>query len=494
MVTNYDKDPDWKEELGDSAWFVYDDKQELDKVKSFAKFLAVRGYYLRYSALQERLYVTRYGADTVLQEELSPDIFLQTVLQKYGCFRGLKEKECKAMERLVDSLPIVSRVFADPRYDTGLVQPDGWTSWAMNIWKHPVRTTDTKFDDPAVQDAVNAVLELIDRLLPVAEEREQVVCWIAHAVQKPWERPQWHLLLRGEGGNGKSTFFIKILRAIFGTTHVNEQEDITRLEDPTVVSGWLRSLFVVCDDFEVQRRVLADKLKHLMTAAIMESRRLYQNATQEEVFSRFIFISNKHQPMKFDTSDRRFFVPQFMDHLVDEDDSAAFVKQKILSLLDEWGRFKDVRVHDALLDYLQTYPLDNFNPGVPLKTKDHQRMCGSSGSIIEAQIQGFIDSYPVATYKSFRAYMEAEHQTHVGDVERNIWEKKLREAGGWVQVATGIKAQHKARLSRPVGNLQKGKSFTGWCLESFLQQFTDSMEQLFQDDEAYFETLFPRKS
>ncbi|MCV5714122.1 hypothetical protein OFN39_33425, partial [Escherichia coli] len=73
------------------------------------------------------------------------------------------------------------------------------------------------------------------------------------------------------------------------------------------------------------------------------------------------------------------------------------------------------------------------------------------------------------------------------------WEKKLREAGGWVQVATGNAAQHKAKLSRPVGNLPKGKHFTGWCKESFFQQFTDSMDQLHTDDEAYFDTLFPRK-
>lgn len=493
MAINHDKDPAWREELGESAWYVYDDKQELDKVKSFARFLDVRQYYLRYNAVQERLYVTRYLVSTVLQEELSPDIFLQTILQKYSCFRGLKEKERKAIERLIDDLPVVSRVFADPRYPTGLVQPVGWTSWAINTWQHPVRATDTKFNDPAVQNAVNAVLNLLARLLPVAEEHKQVTCWIAHAAQKPGERPQWHLIIRGEGGNGKSTFFVRILRAIFGAAHVNEQTDLARLEDPTVVSGWLLSLFVVCDDFQVQRRVQADKLKHTMTATVLESRRLYQNATQEEVFSRFIFISNSRQPMKFDTDDRRFFVPQFSVHLVDKADSAAYIAREIMPLLDERGQFKDVRVRDALLDYFQTYPLDDFNPGVPLETKDHQQMCGSSGSIIEAQIQGFIDSYPVATYKSFRAYMEAEHQTRVGDVERNIWEKKLREAGGWVQVATGNAAQHKAKLSRPVGNLPKGKHFTGWCKESFFQQFTDNMDQLHTDDEAYFDTLFPRK-
>ncbi|MCV5420599.1 hypothetical protein OFN47_28195, partial [Escherichia coli] len=79
MAINHDKDPAWREELGESAWYVYDDKQELDKVKSFARFLDVRQYYLRYNAVQERLYVTRYLVSTVLQEELSPDIFLQTI-------------------------------------------------------------------------------------------------------------------------------------------------------------------------------------------------------------------------------------------------------------------------------------------------------------------------------------------------------------------------------------------------------------------------------
>ncbi|MCV5420429.1 hypothetical protein OFN47_27315, partial [Escherichia coli] len=99
------------------------------------------------------------------------------------------------------------------------------------------------------------------------------------------------------------------------------------------------SLFVVCDDFQVQRRVQADKLKHTMTATVLESRRLYQNATQEEVFSRFIFISNSRQPMKFDTDDRRFFVPQFSVHLVDKADSAAYIAREMMPLLDERDQF-----------------------------------------------------------------------------------------------------------------------------------------------------------
>ncbi len=490
QTTDYDVDPEWKEELNESAWYEYDSNLALDKVKSFKKFLQVREYYRRYSALNDRLFVTRDNTGSVLQEELSPDIFLTAVLQRYNCFAGVKEKERKAMERLVEELPLVSRVFSDPRFETGLVRPDGWASWAINQWKHPVKTTDTKFDDPEVSDAVISVLGLLARQLPVDEEHEQVLCWIAHALQHPERRPQWHLVIRGEGGNGKSTFFVKILRAIFGLNHVNEQTDLAQLDAPTTVSGWLSSLFVVCDDFLVQRRAQADNLKHLMTAPRLESRRYYQNATQEDVFSRFIFISNSRQPLKFVTEDRRFFVPQFSGHTVDKGESARYVAQEIMPLLDERGNFKDVRVRDALLDFFMTFPLKNFDPGVPLETEDHKAMCGSGMTIKEAQIQGFIDRYPVATYKSFRDYMTAEHQTYVADVDMNIWEKMMRESPDKWEL---IKSQDKVRFTRPVGEVSKGKSFTGWCQASFREHFTDNMQTLFGEDEEYFKTLFPKK-
>ncbi|MDC7934879.1 primase-helicase family protein [Escherichia coli] len=488
MTTPYDVDPDWKEELNESAWYEYDSNLALDKVKSFKKFLQVREYYQRYNALNEQVFVT--SPRSAMQEELSPDVFLTSVCQRYGCFAGLKEKERKAMERLIQDLPIVSRVFADPRYDTGLVRPDGWTTWAINQWHHPAKTTDIQFDDPTVVDAVCAVMELFARHFPVDAERDQIIGYIGHALQKPWERPHWHPLIRGVGGSGKSTLFVKILRAIFGPSHVNEQTDLSQLDAPTTVSGWLSSLFVVCDDFQVKNRNQAEDLKHLLTAQRLESRRYYQNATQEDVFSRFIFLSNYREPIKFVTEDRRFFIPQYCEHLINKAESAEFVAERITPLLDEYGQFKDVRVRDALLDFFGSVSLAWINPGVPMETEDHRVMCGTGGTLKEAQIQGFIDAYPVATYQSFKNYMFEEHRVYVDSVDVAIWEKRMRESGDWLQISTAKNANYKRQLSRNVGFLKKGKKFAGWCTKDFYNHFTDELEALFKHQNDYFKLLY----
>ncbi|HHL8702670.1 TPA: primase-helicase family protein [Escherichia coli] len=493
MASNFDWDPAWREELGESAWFVYDAKHELDKVKTFASFLKVKGYYQRFDASSGRLFVTSL-ATISRPEELTPEIFLVTVMQRYNCFASLTEKERKAIERLVDHLPVVSAVIADPRLETGLIVPPNWTSWAINTWQHPVKTTATKFDDPAVVEAVCAVMELFARHFPIPAERDQIIGYIGHALQHPEERPHWHPLIRGVGGSGKSTLFVKILRAIFGSGHVNEQTDLAELDTPTTVAGWLGSLFVVCDDFQVQKRSQADNLKHTLTAPRMEARRLYQNATQEDVFSRFIFLSNAREPLKFVTEDRRFFVPHYCEHLISKEESAEFVAKNITPLLDSYGNFKDVRVRDALLDFFGSVSLAWINPGVPLETEDHQNMCGSGGTLKESQIQAFIDAYPVATYQSFKHYMFAEHGVYIGEVDSNIWEKLMRESGDWIRIDTTQNNPYKVQLSHPVGFVKKGKRFVGWCTKGFHSAFMSNLNSLYSHQPDYFATLWPPKS
>lgn len=493
MAGNFDWDPAWREELGDSAWYVYNDKQELDKVKTFASFLKVKSYYQRFDASSGRLFVTSLAA-IARPEELTPEIFLVTVMQRYPCFASPTEKELKAMSRLVENLPVVSAVIADPRLETGLTIPPNWTSWAINTWQHPEKTADTQFDDPAVVDAVCAVMELFARHFPIPAERDQVIGYIGHALQHPEERPHWHLMIRGVGGSGKSTLFVKILRAIFGSGHVNEQTDLAELDTPTTVAGWLGSLFVVCDDFQVQRRSQADNLKHLLTAQRLEARRLYQNATQEDVFSRFIFLSNAREPLKFVTEDRRFFVPHYCEHLISKEESAQFVADNITPLLDPYGNFKDVRVRDALLDFFGSVSLAWINPGVPLETEDHRNMCGSGGTLRESQIQAFIDAYPVATFQSFKRYMFAEHGVYINEVDSNIWEKMLRESGDWVRIDTTRNNPYKVQLSRQIGFVKKNKRVVCWCTKAFYSNFITNLENIYSHQPDYFQTLWPPKS
>lgn len=487
---SYDPDTQWQDVLGENSFLVFNENHEVDKVASFKKYLKNGGYYLRYNALTERVFVA--GPMLSLSGEISPIVFRDCVFKRYpNQFADCNKKEKTACLALINGLKTVTREIADPRFPEGIFMPQGSPVYVLNRWHKPVNETGTRLNSYEVKDALDAVLELFSRLFPVGEELDQVLAFIAHAFQRPEERPQWAMLIRGEGGNGKSTLFVRILRAIFGAHHVNEQHDLARIDEPETVSGWLSSMFVVCDDFIVSRKSQADDLKHLITAPRLESRRYYQNATQEDVFSRFIFLSNSREPLQFYTEDRRFFIPKYCEHFQDKEESARFIKEKIISLFEVGtSSFKDVRVKDALIDFFQTYPLDNFNSGVPLETEDHQNMSGAGGSTKRDQIQAFIDRYPIATLQSFKQYMYTEYGTCIDERAENIWEKLMRESpDGWIRVSSGKNARYKARITHNVGKFSKGKHFTGWCRQEFYSDFMAKLIDLYAEDAIYFAML-----
>ncbi|PMY01952.1 hypothetical protein C1X54_35475, partial [Pseudomonas sp. GW460-13] len=63
-------------------------------------------------------------------------------------------------------------------------------------------------------------LEFLERLFPDAAERHTAIQWLAHAFQKPEERPSWHLLLISESGTGKGYLFNEILAPLLLHTSI----------------------------------------------------------------------------------------------------------------------------------------------------------------------------------------------------------------------------------------------------------------------------------
>jgi len=135
---------------------------------------------------------------------------------------------------------------------------------------------------------------------------QYLIRYLAHAVQKPEEKPGVMVILLGGQGIGKGTFG-RILSAIWSSTYiqVNNVKDITGS-----FNSILGQSFIVFMDealFEGDRRS-SDALKSLVTEPTININEKHQPARQTKSYHRFFAATNATHFKNTDNDDRRDFV------------------------------------------------------------------------------------------------------------------------------------------------------------------------------------------
>lgn len=233
-------------------------------------------------------------------------------------------------------------------------------------------------------DDINFVqpwLDIINGLFPNPQERKRVIQFIAHALQKPMDKPSFALLITGAQGNGKSSMFKDVLKIVLGMTYVTTFNNVSQLSTSIGAQRWARRLYCFVDDFADQTEKTSEKLKAVITQADAVTKKLYCDEVEVDVITRFIFISNEHQPIPFyDGHDRRYYAPAYAP--------ARDVADQVDDYLNKLK--SDERYRDALFRYLMAYDISDFNPHVPEETDNHKRMVGNSTSETVAQFEMII--------------------------------------------------------------------------------------------------------
>ncbi|MCV5578997.1 hypothetical protein OFO05_26565, partial [Escherichia coli] len=154
------------------------------------------------------------------------------------------------------------------------------------------------------------------------------------------------------------------------------------------------------DDFADQTERTSEKLKSVITQMDTVVKKLYVDEQEIDVITRFVFISNEHQPIPFyDGHDRRYYAPAYAPAR----DVADIVYPFLQALKN------DPRTRDALFRYLMAYDISDFNPHVPEETDNHRQMVRNSTNDVVEQLG---------------AIMAAENPTFIN---RNWYTHKLAE-------------------------------------------------------------------
>ena len=223
----------------------------------------------------------------------------------------------------------------------------------------------------------------MERLFPTDNERDTVLKWIAYAIQYPQERPTWHLILTGETGVGKGILFSHVLTPLVSgqTQLVNKFSRLTG-QFSSVLEN---SIFLCLDDCRYGTVDTQTQLKSLLTEkSVFVEKKGINDAGMVSTYTRIVLNSNHKTPLPMDASERRWYVPAYIAHKVDGNETQRFM----VSFLD-W--VKQPQNIDAVYNYLMALDLKGFNPNRCAPTPTQLAMIENSAPVLESEILAFID-------------------------------------------------------------------------------------------------------
>jgi hypothetical protein len=220
--------------------------------------------------------------------------------------------------------------------------PAGTTPGYINLWK-----------GPSLQSRAGRWDLIRKFLLDVICNGDEVayqylIRYLAHALQKPGEKPGVIIILLGGQGTGKGTLG-RILHRIWGPSYL-QVHDIKAVTG-TFNASLERALWVFMDEaLFVGDRRSSDSLKSLVTEPLIHINQKHQPARQSRSFHRFVAASNSEHFKHTDRDDRRDFVLR-----VSEDHKGDHVYWQALHAEIEGDGTA------AMMHHLRTLDLSNFN-------------------------------------------------------------------------------------------------------------------------------------
>jgi len=208
----------------------------------------------------------------------------------------------------------------------------------------------TMDSNPRVLELFNILLDLLSNEKP--ETRKYLLNWIAHMIQKPYDIPKTCLVITGLEGSGKDTLFDFIGNFIIGNTYYynyNKTQQLFEKHDASRANKVLVKLEeankMVCYEND-------DILKSFITSETQEFNPKNDKKFTVQNFNRFVFTTNKGNPIKLTETDRRFAL--YNSSSLKCKDKPFWVEVRSVLFTKEAGA--------TIGNYLESIDISDFNP------------------------------------------------------------------------------------------------------------------------------------
>ncbi|MCD9491322.1 hypothetical protein GLP30_10870 [Photobacterium phosphoreum] len=240
--------------------------------------------------------------------------------------------------------------------------------------------------------------EFMFRMFNDDKDRELILDWIAHLLQKPWE-VRHGILCEADGGVGKGRLMDRIIKPL--VIHVKKTNKWTDLNNFS--THWVDSLFLCVDDAPTPTMAQCLALKSNMLTEDLEVHRKFVQCDNglEKTYTGIWINTNKYRFMKMDAAlARRFYVPNRIEHKVDEVET-----QKFLLKLDDW---LDDGGLEAVYDFLLKRDISKFNPFMPPNSAMKDAILNASDSQELLFIKDYVANHHVLQITTLKGIMKTE--------------------------------------------------------------------------------------
>lgn len=201
-----------------------------------------------------------------------------------------------------DRKRVVDSITYRPGHDKYYKEPSGK---CYNMWQAPKLNLPEQVTD----EHVSCWLKLVLHVLPDEYERNLILDWMAHALQKPNEKCNWAVFLGSTAqGIGKDLMMQPLIKGV-GETNTQHISPTDLSSDYT---DWAASasLVIIEEMASFDRKELMNKLKGYIAAPPDYIRINAKYVRQYDVpnVARYLFFSNVHNALSLERLDRRFFI------------------------------------------------------------------------------------------------------------------------------------------------------------------------------------------
>lgn len=177
-----------------------------------------------------------------------------------------------------------------------------------------------------------AFTDHVKMLFPDTYAYDWFMNWLAHLVQRPWEKPTTapvHIFRQqGLGRGALHTIIMNMLNGIPSKSVIATAStaDIL-LGDSQFNEHFFQKLYIGVEETETTRKKAGDKLKDYITATSMTiNPKGMPKRESEQMYYRMFFMTNKMDALPIDLTDRRFFVYQPGEDVTVKADGGYYVK------------------------------------------------------------------------------------------------------------------------------------------------------------------------
>ncbi|GAB2872169.1 hypothetical protein GCM10027277_46780 [Pseudoduganella ginsengisoli] len=285
---------------------------------------------------------------------------------------------------------IIGKVF-DPKDKRKIVPLPGTRDFQLNVYRPFI----AEKDPIALDDTFHAFFKA---LIKNEKERKILFQYIAHMVQRPWERPSWHIMLPSDSGTGKGFLLNDILNKIIPNNWI--VGDFKSLK--TKFSAKLETgILVWLDDPDDANPKTQKGLKTILSEERQLAEEKYGTERMVNCYARMILASNEAIPLHIDDQERRWCVFEKLTYC--NNLSAIDGKQhridNYIRPLSNWLMVPGAI--EAVHKFFNEYPLDDFDhKKVPI-TASYLALVEQSKSTEQVMLEEWIETLP-ADKKYFR--------------------------------------------------------------------------------------------